>query len=205
MPLCSLLLAMAAGSAASTTTTHAAAELTTHIVEAFYDIGRGNLREIQIPTEPGEPGSHPAAGLTQAELSVDRQLQPLADGCVAASLSITLRITITMPRWSGTGQRRPGHLDAVMAHLQAHEDVHRDDAMAAGAQLQQDLSQLPTTLSCAGLEQLISQRLQQQMLQLRVRGEIFDQLTDYGRKGMPSAAPQRRTPRVPTRPSTPLF
>lgn len=191
--------------ATKTANSHATPTLSVHSIENFYDVSRWSARDLLIPAAPGEPLGHPAAGLTRTELSLRKQLLELPQGCRAVELAIIIQIRITMPRWSGLAERKPEDMEAALAHLRAHEHVHRDDAVAAGAKLQQTLQRLPLDLSCARLERVIDLQLQRRIVHLRMRGDVFDQLTDYGRRGLPGASPRRSPPRTPPRPSAPLF
>jgi predicted secreted Zn-dependent protease len=168
---------------------HARPTLSVHTIENFYDVNRWSQRNLLVPA-----AAHPAAGLTQTNLTLRKQLLSQAGSCRAIELSIVIEVTITMPRWSGPAARKPVDMDPALAHLRAHENVHRDHALAAAEKLQQALSRLPNGENCRQMEHLISQHLRRQMFHLDMRGEVFDQLTDFGRRGLPEAARRRVQP-----------
>lgn len=173
---------------------HAAPTLSASTLEHFYDVSRWSLKELMVPSADAAD-RHPAAGLTSVELTLRKSLLQTDKGCRALELGIVIEIIITMPRWAGRAEDMPQGMQVALAHLRAHEQVHRDHAVEAGAGLAKALSTLPLDQNCAQLGQFISRHLERQMFRLRLRSDMFDQMTDFGRRGLPSVTP--RSKRLP--------
>lgn len=165
--------------------THATPTLSTHTEEDYYPVTRWNPKQLLMPARPDQPLGHPATGLTSAELTLRKSLLATPQGCRALELAIIIRIQITMPRWAGPKSAAPKSMPPLLAHLRAHEHGHRDQAIEAGARLQDSLSTLPLGLSCARLQRRIDQYLQRELFRLSMRADLYDQRTDFGRKGLP--------------------
>jgi predicted secreted Zn-dependent protease len=164
---------------------HAAPTLSTHTEEDYYPVTRWNPKQLLLPARPDQPLGHPATGLTSAELTLHKSLLTTPQGCRALELAIIIRIKITMPRWAGPLSAAPKTMPPLLAHLRAHEHGHRDQAIEAGARLQDSLSTLPLELNCMRLQRHIDQHLQRELFRLRMRADLYDQRTDFGRKGLP--------------------
>lgn len=195
MKLCTCVLLLLSVSAALASdvqpTAHAVPSLSANTMEHFYDVSRWSLKELMVPTTDSAD-RHPAAGLTSVELTLRRQLLQTPGGCRAIELGVVIEITITMPRWAGRAEDMPHGMQAALAHLRAHEQVHRDHAVDAGASLAKALATLPLDETCARLGQIINRQLQRQMFRLRLRSDMFDQITDFGRRGLPAATPRSK-------------
>jgi predicted secreted Zn-dependent protease len=105
------------------------------------------------------------------------------DKCTIGSVTVTVSITQTLPKWETPPEAPPGLIkqwDTYIEALQRHENGHREIGIAAGEKILRALSDLPSYPTCGELEQ-IADREGQGILDEYRRKEIdYDRTTNHG-------------------------
>jgi predicted secreted Zn-dependent protease len=106
-----------------------------------------------------------------------------AEGCAVQNVEVRTYVTITLPAWSPPAhapqdlvQRWNGYLDV----LDAHEEGHRDIAVAAGQTMGRALCTIPAQDSCAALEAALDAAARRAMQQANAQSAAYDERTDHG-------------------------
>jgi predicted secreted Zn-dependent protease len=103
--------------------------------------------------------------------------------CSAGPVQATVAITFTFPTWhipKGTHPDVIGKWNDYMDSLEAHENGHKEIAIAAAYAVVEILEALPAYPSCSELELAADNAAQDVLQQYRQREATYDQTTDHG-------------------------
>lgn len=103
--------------------------------------------------------------------------------CAPGDLHLTIEITYRLPSWTRPGDA-PASLvkkwDDYLKSLIAHENGHRDMALAAAEEFSAAVAALPPADSCVRLNQMIQDLSRRRMAELNADSRAYDLSTDHG-------------------------
>lgn len=106
-----------------------------------------------------------------------------SDSCTIGSVTVTVTITQTFPKWETPPEAPPGLIKQWATYIEAlqrHENGHREIGIAAGEEILRALSDLSSYPTCGELEQ-IADRAGQSILDGYRQKEIdYDRTTKHG-------------------------
>lgn len=149
-----------------------------------YPIQGASARAIQRQLENHGPmAAGSGHGRTHSALEVDAELEQATDECHLRGFELSVEITMTLPEWQAPS-RAPTELrnnwETAFSQLLRHEAGHRAHAVEAAYQLHSELLRLPSQQNCFRLQHEIDSQLRMATLQLRLRGRLYDELTENG-------------------------
>jgi len=155
------------------------------VLEEVYDI-RGSTaeelhREMQRLGPPAEDGRR-FYGHTAWNIRWRFLVEPSGNSCRATRVEVTAYIVLTLPRWTPP-QEAPEELrhrwDAFMAALRAHEEGHRDLAVAAARRVHSRISGFRTA-SCRDFNREVNREGERILDRLRTDNLRYDEETRHG-------------------------
>ena len=149
-----------------------------------YPIRGANIRAIRRQLEAhGPKAAGPGHGRTHSAFEVVSELELAAGECHLRGFELSLDITMTLPEWQAPSRASTelrSSWEAAFAWLVEHEQGHRAHAVEAAHQLHGELLRVSSQESCVRLQHEIASLLRTAKLQLRLRGRLYDELTEYG-------------------------
>jgi len=146
-------LAMAAGSCMIPA--HAAVSITDHVDR--YVVEGGALAEVRREMNAKGPlGSDGRrySGYTAWYVSWNYRYRKYTGGCAIASVTTTVRVTITLPQWrneGGADSTERQHWARYLAALEQHEHGHRQNGIDAANEIDLTIAAMPPHGSCDAL------------------------------------------------------
>jgi predicted secreted Zn-dependent protease len=104
-------------------------------------------------------------------------------GCSAESFKAIVDITFRFPKWVRSDeapQAMTDKWDAYMKNLVAHENGHRDMAVAAAADLYREVSSLRPAPSCAEIDRKVKMLCRERIEQMNQDQKEYDATTVHG-------------------------
>jgi predicted secreted Zn-dependent protease len=155
------------------------------VSEEFYDI-RGStaqalsleMRRLGPPTEDGRR----ASGYTAWNIRWRFRPESQGSACMASWVEVQAGIVITLPRWNpppDASRELRSQWNTYLAALRAHEEGHRDLAVAAARQVHARISSF-LTASCQDFERLVNREANLILDQLREDNLRYDEETGSG-------------------------
>ena len=105
-------------------------------------------------------------------------------GCAIASVTGSVDITFTLPQWNsptGTSRSLLSEWNRYLVALQAHEDGHKENGIAASRGVMNALNRLPTYASCQQLETAANWAIDRVIQQAHQQDINYDRVTHHGR------------------------
>jgi predicted secreted Zn-dependent protease len=122
-------------------------------------------------------------GLTHWEVRARYNAVPLTDGCRIEHPRARIEVTTTLPEWRSTGGA-DRHLRkqwrALLNHLIAHEQTHRDHGLQAATRAAAELRELPVLPDCGALAREVQSILRRVVGDSRRLSLAYDRETDFG-------------------------
>jgi predicted secreted Zn-dependent protease len=150
----------------------------------FYNVTGADFRDIRRSIERARPWPEAFDGDTRWTVNWKFNFQETPAGCALTSLSTATKITTTMPRWTPPPDVLPETKERwtrYYTNLLAHEAGHARLALAAAAEIRQQLPTMPAQPACDSLRQLINERAEKIVADHRAREKDYDRRTDHGR------------------------
>jgi predicted secreted Zn-dependent protease len=163
----------------------AAASPIIRVSEELYDIRGSTAQELSLEMfrlgPSGEEGRR-SSGYTA--WNIDWRFRPESRGsaCMASWVEVQADIVITLPRWNpppDAPRELRSQWDTYLAALRAHEEGHRDLAVAAARQVHARISGF-LTASCQDFERLVNREANLILDQLRADNLRYDEETGSG-------------------------
>ena len=150
----------------------------------FYNVTGADFRDIRRSIERARPWPEAFDGDTRWTVNWKFNFQETPAGCALTSLSTVTKITTTMPSWTPPPDVLPDTKERwtrYYTNLLAHETGHARLALAAAAEIRQQLQTMPAQPACDSLRQLINERAEKIVADHRAREKDYDRRTDHGR------------------------
>ena len=151
----------------------------------YYDVTGDTLQGIREEIVRQRPWKEERDAFTRWKVDWLFTMQELESACRLESLSIKTDITITMPRWNAAASEDETLKAAWVRYfklLAAHEEGHKQLALAAAKEARKRILQLKPTASCSELETAINREGKKAIDQFVEREKVYDARTDHGRK-----------------------
>jgi predicted secreted Zn-dependent protease len=135
-------------------------------------------------------------GQTHANFELAQQLNGDSSGCRLIDHQLRLRIVLYLPRWQPPrtlSADEQGNWPEALAALEVHEAGHAEHALEAARSLDAGLAALRdrTHSDCGEVLRAIERIRVRTLTQLELRNSLYDQVTDFGRRGVAPANPVR--------------
>lgn len=150
----------------------------------FYAVTGSDFRAIRRSIDTARPWPDPFDGDTRWSVTWRFNSTENAGGCALSGVSTTVKITITMPRWTPPPEVLPEVKDRwtrYYTNLLAHETGHARLALAAAAEVRQRLGETPAQTNCDQLKRVTNERAEKVVDDYRAREKEYDRRTDHGR------------------------
>jgi predicted secreted Zn-dependent protease len=163
-----------------------APSLRVSVDSTYYDISGDNANAVraQLVRLGPDRGAGRYSALTRWELNWSYQpLIPVPGGCQTGPIVVNLRVTMTYPRWSASGNVEAGLRERWRTYqtaLEMHEQGHRDIAIQAANELTARLSELPLQQSCEQLDQVARGVIREVTSQQEAAQREYDRVTNHG-------------------------
>jgi predicted secreted Zn-dependent protease len=148
----------------------------------YYDVAGASADELRAQLDL-------QSEIEQGDAYTDWQIQwrydyaRSAGGCGLASLTVSLDVTLTFPRWTPPEGVSPGLQEqwlAYLAALEVHEQGHEKLAAQAADEIAAALSSLPLYPSCAELERAADEAGERILEGYRQLELEYDRETEHG-------------------------
>ena len=151
----------------------------------YYAVTGTTTRELRQSINEMRPWRRKldADGLTNWRLEWRFTVTPTASGCRISSFTTTTAIGITLPRWEGlTNASAPFRKtwERYITALGQHEAGHARHALAAAADLQKRIKELPEHADCDGLKHRIHEIGNATIEEYRRKEKDYDERTRNG-------------------------
>jgi len=157
--------------------------------EETYAISGRSVRELRAqmhalgPVDPRQGGR--ASAYTQWHLEENHSLQSGADACRIANVQVSVKVTITLPRWIDP-ERGSARLQAEWAvfleHLRSHEQGHRANGLEAADAVRTLLVATAAEADCQTLEAHVDAALKAVVARYKKADVDYDARTRHGRR-----------------------
>jgi predicted secreted Zn-dependent protease len=155
------------------------------VSEEFYDIRGSTAQALSLEMRRLGPSSE--AGQRHSAYTawnINWRFHPESRGpaCMASWVEVKAEIVITLPRWDPppeASRELRWQWDTYLAALRAHEEGHRDLAVAAGQQVHIRISGF-LTASCQDFGRLVRREAHRILDQLRADDRRYDEETRSG-------------------------
>lgn len=160
---------------------------TVSIETVYYDVGGKTPAEIRRqlnkhrPAPEGEGGESYDAR-AEWDIGWSYTYERAADRCTVSSAEVDLRVTYTLPRWTGADTAKSAMLDRwnrYMAALQRHEEGHKDIAVRTAEKVQQAIETSPA-FPCDGIAAGLRARVDEVLKVARQAQVEYDRITRHG-------------------------
>jgi predicted secreted Zn-dependent protease len=151
----------------------------------YYDVTGDTLQGIREEIVRQRPWKEERDAFTRWKVDWMFTMQELESACRLESLSIKTDITIAMPRWNAAASEDEALKTAWVRYfklLAAHEEGHKQLALAAAKEARKRILQLKGTSSCSELEIAINREGKKVIDEFAAREKLYDARTDHGRK-----------------------
>jgi predicted secreted Zn-dependent protease len=151
----------------------------------YYDVTGDTFQTIREEIVRRRPWKEESDAFTHCKVDWTFTMEDPGSGCRLKSLSIRTDITITMPRWNVAASEDEGLKAAWISYfkvLAAHEEGHKQIALAAAKEARKRILQIKPTGSCSELESSINREGKKVIEQFAEREKVYDARTDHGRK-----------------------
>jgi predicted secreted Zn-dependent protease len=122
-----------------------------------YDIAGttpADLRREMNANGPRGAGGRRFDGYTRWRMSWRYRYHNRGGGCSIASVTTSVKVTMTLPRWTNESQASAAvrqHWARYLATLEQHEQGHRRHGMDAAAEIDRAIAALPKAATCDAL------------------------------------------------------
>lgn len=135
---------------------------------------------------PQHPTGRRAWAYTMWELRARYAVEPGDGGCRLMGPAVVLEVTTTLPHWrpaAPTRARLRSTWQRMLANAASHEATHREHAVDAARSAALEIARVDARESCAQVEGGVRAALRRASAEAARRSRLFDQQTDYGRRG----------------------
>jgi predicted secreted Zn-dependent protease len=142
-----------------------------------------DLRQEMNNRGPQGAGGRRFDGYTHWYVSWRYQYNNTGSGCAIASVTTSVKVTMTLPRWSNEGSANSATRQQwarYLAALEQHEQGHRRHGVEAANEIDVAIAALPSAASCDALS-ATANALGKSIIQKYVQRDVdFDRDTRHG-------------------------
>jgi len=161
----------------------------------YYDVSGDSLSTIRDDIVQRRPWKEERDAETRWTIDWSFTTEDLGSVCRLQSLTIKTDITITMPRWNAAASEDDTLKGGWLRYfklLAAHEEGHKQIALAAAKRVRQRLGQVRATADCAELERAVNREGKKAVDEFIEREKTYDLQTDHWRRQYGGPLPARR-------------
>ncbi len=151
----------------------------------FYAVAGSTSREIADSIARTRPVKGGFDGETKWNLTWRFTVAPTEGGCRCASVTTTLAITTTLPRWQPPADAAPdvgARWKEYITRLTEHETGHARFGLVSARELRKQLALVRTNEDCQALSKRINAQANRLVEDYKKREREYDVFTDHGRK-----------------------
>lgn len=160
-----------------------------HESEVFYKINGKTIQALRLAMNHARPHVNDASfdAKTRCDMQWHVTYQASRNFCYISKINVFANIVTQLPQWAqynnpNQNQNVKDQWRVAINKLSMHEKVHRDYGKNTATEIEETLKSLPPSQDCQTLKKIASEKVQQIVLQYKIRDAEFDRLTDHGTK-----------------------
>jgi predicted secreted Zn-dependent protease len=151
----------------------------------YYAVSGSDMRELRANINRARPGKGEFDAETAWNVNWRYSVERADDGCRCKSVTTTVSITMTLPRWADYTNASPemkARWAAFIVPLLEHEVGHGKFGLGAANELRKQLGELRAEGGCDGFRRKVEETAQRVIDDFKKRERNYDVRTDHGRK-----------------------